>query len=160
MAEAERASLLTALNLLHDTEQRTKSEDNENTPIVQDSSYADHIVPNDAKVNECTNQSNACITTPASEAIDEDEGWTKVQRKKGTSSDGILLIGDSMIKNLEPTRMSRKKINKKVYGGSQLQDIKAKETDLPAAGVRTAIIHAGTNNVSDPNLTPTPSQAT
>ena len=156
MAEAERASLLTALNLLQrDNEQRTKSKDNENTPIVQDSSYVDHIVPNDAKVNECTNQSNACITTPASEAIDEDEGWTKVQRKKGTSSDGILLIGDSMIKNLEPTRMSRKKINKKVYGVSQLQDIKAKETDLPAAGVRTAIIHAGTNNVSDPNQTPT-----
>ena len=65
-----------------------------------------------------------------------------------------------MIKNLELTRMSKKKIMKKVYRGSQLQDIKAKETDLPAAGVRTAIIHAGTNNVSDPNLTATPSQAT
>ena len=65
-----------------------------------------------------------------------------------------------MIKNLELTRMSKKKIMKKVYRGFQLQDIKAKETDLPAAGVRTAIIHAGTNNVSDPNLTATPSQAT
>lgn len=148
--EDERASLLTALNLLQrDNELKTKGDHKRNTPVVVDSRDAanahGHRPPRDL------NDSAA----PDADSSDETEGWTKVQKKSSANPEEILLIGDSIIKNLQPTRMSRKKIKKKVYSGSEIQEIKAKEANLPAVGVKIAIIHAGTNNLSDPDQTPT-----
>ena len=66
------------------------------------------------------------------------------------NTEEILLIGDSITKNLQPSKLSRKKMRKKVYSGSQIQHIKSKEANLQSIGVKTAIIHAGTNNISNP----------
>ena len=85
---------------------------------------------------------------------DTEAAWTKVQRRNGVKADnGILLIGDSIIKSIDPSRMPRRNMMKRIYDGWQLQEIN-EEAKLPAEGVETVIIHAATNNVSDPNQSP------
>ena len=166
--ESERESLITANRILYEDMKSNKEFNGENE--YANSTPAHHYKPQGNHAN-CTrhkpannnaprdDESNADSTNhssvgaPDPEEDRENEGWTKVQRKRNTED--ILLIGDSMIRNLEPSRMSKKKIKKIVYSGSQLHEIKAKESNLPTIGVQTVIIHAGTNNMADPNQTPT-----
>ena len=93
---------------------------------------------------------------PASVSGDDDEpeisqqiesDWTRVERRRQPRSPELLLIGDSIIKNLDPKKMSKRPMAKRVYRGCKVQDIKTEEDNLPPQGIKAVLIHAGTNNV-------------
>ena len=52
-----------------------------------------------------------------------------------------------MIKNLDPKKMSKKPMAKHVYRGCKLHEIKADEDKLPPLGIKSVLIHAGTNDI-------------
>ena len=72
--------------------------------------------------------------------------------KNGNATDHrsaeIILIGDSIIKHIEPRKLTKKKVNKYTYPGKTSEDIEAelgtiKNNSTPSH----VIIHAGTNDI-------------
>ena len=59
----------------------------------------------------------------------------------------ILLIGDSIIKNIDPWKMSRRRTVKICLPGKRAEQITAEVKSIPVINPSHVIIHAGTNNV-------------
>ena len=74
--------------------------------------------------------------------------------KENDSAEGkptVVLVGDSMIKNINPRKLSRKRVNKFTFPGKRAEEIatEIKIINMPAESRAThVIIHAGTNNLS------------
>ena len=67
---------------------------------------------------------------------------------KQSRNQSVILIGDSIIKNITPHKLSKKKVYKFTYPGKSVEEIQREiqsiNTDIPASHV---IIHCGTNNI-------------
>ena len=59
----------------------------------------------------------------------------------------ILLIGDSIIKNIDPRKMSRRRTVKICLPGKRAEQITAEVKSIPVIYPSHVIIHAGTNNL-------------
>ena len=157
--EIERSSLITAVRLLQldgQTHQPESMNEKESKLTKQTKERADQVYnavsfvrdENQAAPGDMT-VDNVPGDTDSSEQDDSESGpWTKVERKKRPSGrPEMLLIGDSIIKNLDPERMSKRPMVKRVYKGRKLQDIQIAEENLPPQGFKSVLIHAGTNNL-------------
>lgn len=67
---------------------------------------------------------------------------------KKSKNQSAIMIGDSIIKNITPHKLSKKKVYKFTYPGKSVEKIQRKiqsiNTDIPASH---AIIHCGTKNI-------------
>ena len=59
----------------------------------------------------------------------------------------ILLIGDSITKNIDPRKMSRRRTVKICLPGERAEQITAEVKSIPVINPSHVIIHAGTNNL-------------
>ena len=59
----------------------------------------------------------------------------------------ILLIGDSIIKNIDPRKMSRRRTVKICLPGKRAEQITAEVKSIPVINPSHVVIHAGTNNL-------------
>jgi hypothetical protein len=66
----------------------------------------------------------------------------------------ILLIGDSIIKNIHPRKLSRRKVNKRTFPGKTAEEIISEVKNIKSDPPSHIILHAGTNNlpVDNPNV--------
>ena len=64
---------------------------------------------------------------------------------KGDGS--ILLIGDSIIKNIHPRKLSRRKVNKHSFPGKTAEEIISEVKNIKSDSPSHIILHAGTNNL-------------
>lgn len=71
------------------------------------------------------------------------------RENKTANSAGILLVGDSMIKNIDPKKLSRKRVYKHTFPGKTAQEIAEEVNNLNTVQEQPShiIICAGTNNV-------------
>ena len=61
----------------------------------------------------------------------------------------IVIIGDSIIKNIDPRRLSKKPVRKFTYPGKTADQISEEVTSINVSGDPAhVIVHAGTNNLS------------
>ncbi|XP_028409427.1 uncharacterized protein LOC114532034 [Dendronephthya gigantea] len=84
----------------------------------------------------------------------DQEESTNVRQKKGKSPEthvigsDILIIGDSIIKNIQPRKLSKKKVHKFTYPGKTADQIEMEiNFDKLKAIPSHVILHAGTNNL-------------
>ena len=70
---------------------------------------------------------------------------------QATTAADTLVIGDSMIKHLEPGRLSRKRrVICRTMRGAKIEDVAQRANDIASMhSVSEVIIHVGTNNTSD-----------
>ena len=60
----------------------------------------------------------------------------------------IILIGDSIIKNINPRKISKRQIIKRTFPGKTAEEIKPEINTIPSETAPShVIIHAGTNNL-------------
>jgi hypothetical protein len=68
---------------------------------------------------------------------------------KSSSDSPILIIGDSIIKHIDPKKISRKKIIKRTFPGKTAEQIKSEVESMEVEALPSHIIvHAGTNDLS------------
>ena len=71
-------------------------------------------------------------------------------RKKNTT-DSIMLIGDSILKHIDPKKISQKQVVKKTFPGKKIEEIKTElfTSSAPTGSSKPShiIIHVGTNNI-------------
>ena len=67
---------------------------------------------------------------------------------KAPNSQCVVLIGDSIIKNIIPQKLSRKKVRKFTYPGKSAEGIESEIRNIDNASISPShvIIHCGTNN--------------
>ncbi|CAB3980029.1 Hypothetical predicted protein [Paramuricea clavata] len=70
------------------------------------------------------------------------------QVKKSNSDSPIVLIGDSIVKNINPKKISKKKVIKRTFPGKNAEEIKHEIKSIPTNSTPShVIIHVGTNNL-------------
>jgi hypothetical protein len=63
-------------------------------------------------------------------------------------SSEIVLIGDSIIKHIDPKKLAKRKVSKYAYPGKSAEDIEAELRTIKVNSTPShIIIHAGTNNI-------------
>ena len=86
------------------------------------------------------------------ETIDKENESTRSQPKKGAKSrtqpESVLIIGDSLIKNIDSQKLTKKTVDKRMYSGKTSDQI-CHEVDSIHIDVEPShvIIHSGTNNL-------------
>ena len=86
------------------------------------------------------------------ETIDKENESTRSQHKKGAKSrtqpESVLIIGDSLIKNIDSQKLTKKTVHKRMYSGKTSNQI-CHEVDSIHIDVEPShvIIHSGTNNL-------------
>ena len=86
------------------------------------------------------------------ETIDKENESTRSQPKKGaklrTQPESVLIIGDSLIKNIDSQKLTKKTVDKRMYSGKTSDQI-CHEVDSIHIDVKPShvIIHSGTNNL-------------
>jgi hypothetical protein len=77
-----------------------------------------------------------------------DQGQTSDFPKTSTSDSPIVIIGDSIIKNINPKKISKKQVLKRTFPGKNAEDTKSEIKSIPTGSTPShIIIHAGTNNL-------------
>ena len=96
--------------------------------------------------NNRQNDGATCKTTPENNH----------NNKTATRDSPIILIGDSMIKNINPRKISRRQIIKRTFPGKTAEEIKHEiNTISPETAPSHIIIHAGTNNLPKNSMSET-----
>ena len=91
------------------------------------------------------------------ETIDKENESTRFQPKKGAKSrtqpESVLIIGDSLIKNIDSQKLTKKTVDKRMYSGKTSDQI-CHEVDSIHIDVEPShvIIHSGTNNLSSDSV--------
>ena len=86
------------------------------------------------------------------ETVDKENVSTRSQPKRGAKSraqpESVLLIGDSLIKNIDPQKLTKKTVDKRIYPGKTSDQI-CHEVDSIYIDVEPSyvIVHSGTNNL-------------
>ena len=74
--------------------------------------------------------------------------WNQNKEKSQEAKQSIVIIGDSIVKHIIPTKLSKKKVHKFTYPGKTASEINNKlntiESNLTPSHV---VVHAGTNNI-------------
>ena len=69
-------------------------------------------------------------------------------RRDSESGTNIVLVGDSMVKNINPRKLSRKRVSKFTFPGKRAEEIAYEVKNISIHDQPThVIIHAGTNNL-------------
>ena len=69
-------------------------------------------------------------------------------RRNSESRTNIVLVGDSMVKNINPRKLSRKRVSKFEFPGKRAEEIAYEVKNINIRDQPThVIIHAGTNNL-------------
>ena len=125
------------------------------TPLTHQTSYQ-------MQINQYRNKHKKLSTTKSQPSVTVSVKKQRSLTHKHTNSQAntaadILVIGDSMIKHLQPGRLSRKlKVICRTMRGAKIEDVaqRAKET-ASKHSVSEVIVHVGTNNTSnDPKQLP------
>ena len=110
-----------------------------------------YVILSDSDQEEAENisVSQPSLSTKQPEAEkQEDTVKTKIATKNSKSKPNILLIGDSMIKDINPHKLSKSSVRKLTYPGKRAEEI---VDQIESAHVHSppteVIIHAGTNNL-------------
>uniref|UniRef100_A0ABM0M3A0 Uncharacterized protein LOC102805076 n=1 Tax=Saccoglossus kowalevskii TaxID=10224 RepID=A0ABM0M3A0_SACKO len=72
----------------------------------------------------------------------------KYRKNYGTRTIQTLIVGDSMLKNIDPRRMYKQTFIKTLRG-RKIADIDAYIQNYAVEDIQNIVIHAGTNNISD-----------
>ena len=118
-----------------------------NTPLTHQTSYQ-------MQINQCHNKHKKLSTTnsqPSVSVTKQPSPTHKYTNSQANPAADILVIGDSMIKHLQPGRLSRKlKVICRTMRGAKIEDVaqRAKET-ASKHSVSEVIVHVGANNTSD-----------
>ena len=120
------------------------------TPLNHPTSYQ-------MQINQYRNKHKKLSTTKSTPSVSVKKQpspthrHTHNQLNQANPAADILVIGDSMIKHLQPGRLSRKrKVICRTMRGAKIEDVaqRAKET-ASKHSVSEVIVHVGTNNTSD-----------
>ena len=172
IADNEIASLLTVIRLLNEDRAATSSskgnkesirDENEDCGLVRDdddisltkvvsfesakktSQQQGSTSKNDAISSEATSTNN---NRQNDGAISKTTQENNHHNKTATRDSPILLIGDSMIKNIIPRKISKRQIIKRTFPGKTAEEIKPEiNTISPETAPSHIIIHAGTDNL-------------
>ena len=97
---------------------------------------------NDPKVDTTCSQNNICLDN-SSLSSSTKESITDPDRDSS-----ILIIGDSIIKHVDPRKISRRKVTKRMFPGKTAEEIKAEVKAIKVKSLPSHIIvHAGTNDL-------------
>lgn len=100
-------------------------------------------------------ESNHALNHENTVERDNEGQWTKIQSQKKPNEVKTLIIGDSMIKDIDPKLMSADgSIIKKSRPGGKLEDMSAMFNNCELKCKKSVIIHMGTNNITS-NDSPT-----
>ena len=86
------------------------------------------------------------------ETVEKENEPTRLQPKRGGKSraqpESVLIIGDSLIKNIDPQKLTKKTVDKRMYPGKTSDQI-CHEVDSIHIEVEPShvIVHSGTNNL-------------
>ena len=117
------------------------------TPLNHQTSYQ-------MQINQYRNKHKKLSTTKSKPSVSVRKQPSPTQRHTNNQTNpaaDILVIGDSVIKHLQPGRLSRKqKVICRTMRGAKIEDVaqRAKET-ASKHSVSEVIVHIGTNNTSD-----------
>lgn len=103
---------------------------------------ADTIAPQDTHLHSkrTSAQPKSPISNPSSSSSKD--------TNKSTRENVILLIGDSIIKHIEPKKISRRKTIKHIYPGKTAEEIRSEMEAIEVEATPSHIIvHAGTNDL-------------
>ena len=136
-------------------------------PVHEISEHDDEVIEIDTQANSSKGKSVASLnediqphnTNPKTnaKARRNQSKDNQVRLNNGTAIRGdsqnksnIVLIGDSMVKNINPRKLSRKRVNKFIFPGKTAEEI---ASEIQNIGIQSptdtthVIIHAGTNNL-------------
>ena len=103
------------------------------------------ISKNDATSSETTSTNNNRQNHGATSKTTQENNYNN---KTTTRDSPIILIGDSMIKNIIPRKISKRQIIKRTFPGKRAEEIKSEiNTISPETAPSHIIIHAVTNNL-------------
>ncbi|CAB4019641.1 Hypothetical predicted protein [Paramuricea clavata] len=142
-AEQERDSLLLALKLLtqdqrHSHEKQINANDRDD---FQQPNRDTHAIP-------LKNQFSSLAVEETSESVSASTTNLENQSTRKRVKEEIVLIGDSIVKHIDPRKLTKKKVYKFTYPGKTAEDI---EKELNIINIQSSpshvIVHAGTNNI-------------
>ena len=117
-------------------------ENTQNSTIVIDGLCAS----NDPEESQTTDQNNMDIEITAT--TKKLSTPTQTLTAKPNNERTILIIGDSIIKHIDPRKISKRRVIKRTFPGKTANDIKAEiksiKVDSPHSHI---IVHAGTNDI-------------
>lgn len=94
-------------------------------------------------------QSSHHTASPASSPQDPNHPERNASPPNSNYNKPIVIIGDSIIKNIDPRRLSKKPVRKFTYPGKTADQISEEVTSINVSGDPAhVIVHAGTNNLS------------
>ena len=118
-----------------------KPHGNESNQIKKSNVQTDHNTADEIQDNA---QINA-VDDGASEQVSPN---TPSSKHRVTAKPCVVMVGDSMIKHVDPKKLSKKKVYKYTYPGETAESISAKMSTLNAQIQPShVIIHVGTNNI-------------
>ena len=106
------------------------------------------------QINQYRNKHKKLSTTTSKPSVSVKVQPTPTHKHahdQATTAADILVIGDSMIKHLQPGRLSRKRrVICRTMRGAKIEDVVQRAKDIASKhSVSEVIIHVGTNNTSD-----------
>ena len=138
-----RFSILSDLNDQEDSldTNNGKPRGNESNQTKKSNVQADHNIADEI-------QDNAQINTVDDVASEQVSPNTPSNNHRVTAKPCVVMVGDSMIKHVDPKKLSKKKVYKYTYPGETAESISAKISTLNAQIQPShVIIHVGTNNI-------------
>ena len=114
---------------------------NESNQIKKSNVQTDHNIADEI-------QDNAQINTVDDGASEQVSPNTSSTKHRVTAKPCVVMVGDSMIKHVDPKKLSKKKVYKYTYPEETAESISAKMSTLNAQIQPShVIIHVGTNNI-------------
>ena len=106
------------------------------------------------QINQYRNKHKKLSTTTSKPSVSVKMQPTPTHKHahdQATTAADILVIGDSMIKHLQPGRLSRKRrVICRTMRGAKIEDVAQRAKEIASKhSVSDVIIHVGTNNTSD-----------
>ena len=118
-----------------------KPHGNESNQIKKSNVQTDHNIADEI-------QDNAQINTVDDGASEQVSPNTPSNKHRVTAKPCVVMVGDSMIKHVDPKKLSKKKVYKYTYPGETAESISAKISTLNVQIQPShVIIHVGTNNI-------------
>ena len=138
-----RFSILSDLNDQEDSldTNNGKPHGNESNQTKKSNVQTDHNIADEI-------QDNAQINTVDDVASEQVSPNTPSNNHRVKAKPCVVMVGDSMIKHVDPKKLSKKKVYKYTYPGEAAESISAKISTLNAQIQPShVIIHVGTNNI-------------
>ena len=145
--------------IVHGTKSSSQTKNERNTPGIYTLNTAENQSQTLSDIPDTETQTEAQIYShPKGNEIntinDQTENMVEPQNKQSSNSKArdigsdIVIIGDSIVKNIQPRKLSRKKVHKYTFPGKTADQI---EKEINSDNLKVIpshiIIHVGTNNL-------------